>query len=114
MQAGHDIYRVSQYLGHSSVTVTEKHYVGLRPVDFWDMADSLSTILGSDIQMIYTECSKMEQPGAVINRISNEILGSQVVHATDAGASMAMIINNLRNSTRGRNRTGTALKAEGF
>ncbi len=114
VQAGHDIYRVSRFLGHSSVTVTEKHYVGLRHVDFWDMADSLSTILRSDIQMIYTECSKMEQPGVVINRINDEILGSQVVHATDAGASMAMIINNLRNSTRDRNRTGTALKAEGF
>jgi len=41
IQAGVDIYRVSKFLGHSSVKVTEQHYVDLLQSDYSDM----STIL---------------------------------------------------------------------
>lgn len=42
IQKGWDIYRVSKYLGHSSVTVTEKHYVDLLEKDYKQLSDSLS------------------------------------------------------------------------
>ncbi len=38
IQRGVDIYRVSKFLGHSSVKVTEKHYVDLLEVDYQDMS----------------------------------------------------------------------------
>lgn len=41
IQAGVDIYRVSKFLGHSSVKVTEKHYVDLLKSDYQDMSDIL-------------------------------------------------------------------------
>ncbi|MBL7026085.1 MAG: tyrosine-type recombinase/integrase [Candidatus Marinimicrobia bacterium] len=41
IQKGVDIYRVSKFLGHSSVKVTEKHYVDLLEVDYQDMSDLL-------------------------------------------------------------------------
>ena len=42
LQNGWDIYRVSKFLGHSSVTVTEKHYVDLLDKDYVELSDSLS------------------------------------------------------------------------
>ena len=45
IQAGVDIYRVSKFLGHSSVKVTEQHYVDLLQSDYSDM----STILEQKI-----------------------------------------------------------------
>ena len=33
-----DIYRVSKFLGHSSVTVTERHYVDLLRENYQDIA----------------------------------------------------------------------------
>ncbi|MBC8401087.1 MAG: site-specific integrase [Candidatus Marinimicrobia bacterium] len=44
IQAGVDIYRVSKWLGHSSVTVTERHYVDLLQSDYED----LSRLLGEN------------------------------------------------------------------
>ncbi|NQT64154.1 MAG: site-specific integrase [Candidatus Marinimicrobia bacterium] len=41
IQKGVDIYRVSKFLGHSSVKVTEKHYVDLLKADYQDMSDML-------------------------------------------------------------------------
>jgi len=38
IQKGVDIYRVSKFLGHSSVKVTEKHYVDLLEVDYQEMS----------------------------------------------------------------------------
>lgn len=38
IQAGVDIYQVSKYLRHSSVTVTEKHYVDILPSDLSNIA----------------------------------------------------------------------------
>ena len=37
IQDGVDIYRVSKYLGHSSVSVTERHYVDLLPSEYSDL-----------------------------------------------------------------------------
>ncbi len=41
IQRGVDIYRVSKFLGHSSVKVTEKHYVDLLKADYQDMSNML-------------------------------------------------------------------------
>ncbi|HIB02439.1 MAG TPA: site-specific integrase [Candidatus Marinimicrobia bacterium] len=38
IQNGVDIYRVSKWLGHSTVTVTERHYVDLLKRDYEDIA----------------------------------------------------------------------------
>ena len=38
IQNGVDIYRVSKWLGHSSVSVTEKHYVDLLKSDYEDLS----------------------------------------------------------------------------
>jgi integrase len=38
IQSGIDIYQVSKYLRHSSVTVTEKHYVDILPSDLSNIA----------------------------------------------------------------------------
>ncbi len=60
-QAGVDIYRVSKFLGHSSVTVTEKHYVDLLKKDHMDMSNILGNIINSDTQMIRTNNTKPDQ-----------------------------------------------------
>ena len=55
IQAGKDIYRVSKFLGHSSVTVTEKHYVDLLRDDYQDMARALGERLEGDRHVTNTE-----------------------------------------------------------
>ena len=56
IQKGVDIYRVSKFLGHSSVKVTEKHYVDLLEVDYKDMSALLEdTVAGT---------SKISEPQA--------------------------------------------------
>jgi integrase/recombinase XerD len=42
IQADVDIYRVSKFLGHSSVTVTERHYVDLLREDYHDLAQIMA------------------------------------------------------------------------
>ena len=42
IQEGVDTYRVSKYLMHSSVTVTEKHYVDILPSELIDLASIAS------------------------------------------------------------------------
>jgi len=44
IQAGVDIFRVSKWLGHSSVLVTEKHYVDLLPNAYVDISNKLGEI----------------------------------------------------------------------
>ena len=41
IQGGVDIYQVSKYLRHSSVTVTEKHYVDILPSKMGDLASKM-------------------------------------------------------------------------
>lgn len=48
IQNGVDIYRVSKWLGHSTVTVTEKHYVDLLSSDY----DDISLIMGHSLSEI--------------------------------------------------------------
>lgn len=43
--SGVDIYRVSKFLGHSSVMVTERHYVDLPPAEYFKMSGNLSTVI---------------------------------------------------------------------
>ena len=48
IQEGHaDIYRVSKYLGYSSVKVTERHYIHLLDENYQSCIDGLGTILKS-------------------------------------------------------------------
>ena len=42
IQKGVDIYKVSKFLGHSSVTVTEKHYVDIMNTDYQYMSELLN------------------------------------------------------------------------
>ena len=44
IQNGVDIYRVSKWLGHSTVTVTEKHYVDILKSDYEDISLLLDQI----------------------------------------------------------------------
>ncbi|TFB12798.1 hypothetical protein E3V33_04265 [Candidatus Marinimicrobia bacterium MT.SAG.4] len=44
IQNGVDIYRVSKWLGHSTVTVTEKHYVDILKSDYEDISHLLDQI----------------------------------------------------------------------
>ncbi|MBA7531810.1 Tyrosine recombinase XerC [subsurface metagenome] len=48
IQAGVDIYRVSKFLGHSSVTVTERHYVDLLREDYQEIARIMDGQLNND------------------------------------------------------------------
>jgi len=55
IKAGVDIYRVSKFLGHSFVGVTEKHYVDLVPQDYQKLAEILGDRLDSDTHIIRTK-----------------------------------------------------------
>lgn len=44
IQAKIDIFRVSKWLGHSSVMVTERHYVDILPSDYKDISQKLNEI----------------------------------------------------------------------
>ena len=107
VQSGVDIYRVSKYLGHSTVTTTERHYAGLRAEDLTDIAITLGKILIPDTHMIHIEDSKMESLGEEKNDRNVEISGENMDIQLEEIDSMSIIINSLRDSTRGRNRTGT-------
>lgn len=52
IQANVDIYRVSKFLGHSSVTVTERHYVDLLSEDYQEIARIMDGQL-VDIDALY-------------------------------------------------------------
>jgi len=50
IQAGVDIYRVSKFLGHGSVVVTERHYVDLLRQDYQNIAEVMDSIkIGPEI-----------------------------------------------------------------
>jgi len=86
IQAGVDIYRVSKFLGHSSVTVTEKHYVDLLRQDYQDLADILGNRLESDTHMIRinqptsTHSSVYISPGQVVNSGAKVASGDENVN----------------------------------
>jgi len=46
IQKGVDIFRVSKWLGHSSVTVTDQHYVDILTGDYNDLANLMGQIGG--------------------------------------------------------------------
>ena len=45
IQQGVDIYRVSRFLGHSSVVVTERHYIDLLQKEYSDMTAALENAI---------------------------------------------------------------------
>ncbi|MBC8374471.1 MAG: tyrosine-type recombinase/integrase [FCB group bacterium] len=57
IQKGVDIYRVSKFLGHSSVKVTERHYVDLLEVDYQDMSALLEDSTKDDSKVSETRAS---------------------------------------------------------
>ena len=42
IQNGMDIYRVSKWLGHSTIAVTERHYIDILKSDYEDIAENLN------------------------------------------------------------------------
>ena len=48
IQEGVDIYRVSKFLGHGSVQVTERHYIDLLRQDYYDISRTLENRVKSD------------------------------------------------------------------
>lgn len=52
IQAGVDIYRVSKFLGHSSVTVTERHYVDLLQEDYQEIARIMEHQLQNRVDIV--------------------------------------------------------------
>ena len=42
IQNGMDIYRVSKWLGHSTIAVTERHYIDIFKSDYEDIAENLN------------------------------------------------------------------------
>jgi len=57
IQKGVDIYRVSKFLGHSSVKVTEKHYVDLLEVDYREMSALLEDSTKGESKVSETQAS---------------------------------------------------------
>jgi len=90
IQAGVDIYRVSKFLGHGSVTVTEKHYVDLLKQDYQDISAILESQIKSDTQMIRTEDTKSDQKSVRIR-----------AYQKDSITRIPTVVD----STPGRNRT---------
>lgn len=60
IQANVDIYRVSKFLGHSSVTVTERHYVDLLSDDYQDIAQINENALKSDALYMRSKQTKTD------------------------------------------------------
>lgn len=52
IQEGVDIYRVSKFLGHNSVQVTERHYIDLLRQDYYDISRILENRVKSDADMM--------------------------------------------------------------
>ena len=77
IQAEVDIYRVSKFLGHSSVTVTERHYVDLLRQDYQDIAQILENRLDSDTHMIYTNQPIPAHSGVRINVYQDDLAGAK-------------------------------------
>jgi len=73
IQEGVDIYRVSKFLGHSSVTTTEKHYVDLLRQDYQDIARIMERRLRSDPEMIPIFQPIPAHSGVGINRDQDKI-----------------------------------------
>ena len=60
IQAGVDSYRVSKFLGHSSVTVTERHYVDLLHEDYQEIAQIMEGQLEKRAQIVCTMQNKTD------------------------------------------------------
>ena len=67
IQAGVDIYKVSKFLGHSSVTVTEKHYVDLLKRDYVDISNIIENQVDFYTEMIRKKGTKVYQKSVRVN-----------------------------------------------
>ena len=67
IQAGIDIYKVSKFLGHSSVTVTEKHYVDLLKQDYVDISNIIENQVDFYTEMIRKKGTKVYQKSVRVN-----------------------------------------------
>ena len=72
IQKGVDIYRVSKFLGHSSVTVTERHYVDLLKQDYLQIAEIMESGK-SDHEMITISQPIPADSSIVINRDQEDL-----------------------------------------
>jgi len=67
IQAGVDIYKVSKFLGHSSVTVTEKHYVDLQKQDYVNISNIIENQVDFYTEMIRKKGTKRYQNSVRVN-----------------------------------------------
>ncbi|MFA7710860.1 MAG: tyrosine-type recombinase/integrase [Candidatus Neomarinimicrobiota bacterium] len=75
IESGVDIYRVSKFLNHSSVTTTEKHYVDILKKDFRAISVTLENKVKIDTQMIRKNGTKSDQISADMEAAEGHILG---------------------------------------
>ena len=77
IQADVDIYLVSKFLGHSSVTATERHYVDLLKQDYQDIARIMENKLKSDTHMINTLEPIQDHSGVKLGLDNTRLKGSE-------------------------------------
>ena len=66
IDSGVDVYRVSKFLNHSSVTTTEKHYVDILKKDYQKISNTLEEKIKFDTQMIRINGTKSDQISAYL------------------------------------------------
>ena len=100
IQAGVDIYRVSKFLGHSSVTVTEKHYVDLLKQDYQDLAQIMESKLQSDTHIIRTLEPIQAHSGVKLGQENNRLKGANSATALKANPRKSSTNSGLKELER--------------
>jgi len=75
IDSGVDVYRVSKFLNHYSVTTTEKHYVDILKKDYRKISNTLAEKVNFDTQMIRKNGTKSDQISADFEAAKEQILG---------------------------------------
>ena len=104
IQAGKDIYRVSKFLGHSSVVVTEKHYVDLLRDDYQDMARALGDRLQGDRHVTNTDQPISTHSGVKLGQENTRLEGSKRALQAKVGPHKPSINSGLQDL--GKNTAG--------
>jgi len=98
IQSGVDIYRVSKFLGHSSVTVTERHYVDILNQDYQRMAEIVDASIKSaqetirKFQPIPDQMGTFQGIGDNAGRVDIEAFSRRETSVPGAGLEPAQLI----------------------
>jgi len=98
IQEGVDIYRVSKFLGHSSVTVTERHYVDLLKQDYQDLARIMESKFKSDTEMIPRIHTNQDQLASVSIGIRSQMEGEKSQVRKDISPRKSNVNEDLKES----------------